>query len=147
MQGRSGCGKTSLIKAINGLWPYGRGNIVFPEGVKSFYAAQDVKLPRISLKQLVCLPGSATTIRTRGSRPRFTRPALASSSSISATKRREGKAWDQVLSGGQKQKLVVARILLHQPGLLFLDEATGALDPEAKIAFHQAIKDNCPESP
>ena len=57
---------------------------------------------------------------------------------------REGRAWDQVLSGGQKQKLVVARIVLHQPGLLFLDEATGALDPQAKIAFHQAIKDHCP---
>ena len=39
----------------------------------------------------------------------------------------------------------MARILLQQPGLLFLDEATGALDPEAKIAFHQAIKDNCPD--
>jgi ABC-type uncharacterized transport system fused permease/ATPase subunit len=39
---------------------------------------------------------------------------------------------------------VVARIILHKPGLLFLDEATGALDPESKIAFHQAIRDNCP---
>ncbi|TIL82082.1 MAG: ATP-binding cassette domain-containing protein, partial [Mesorhizobium sp.] len=58
---------------------------------------------------------------------------------------RDGKNWDQVLSGGQKQKLVVARIVLQQPGLLFLDEATGALDPEGKIAFHQAIKDNCPD--
>ena len=61
-----------------------------------------------------------------------------------ADEAREGKAWDQVLSGGQKQKLVVARILLQQPGLLFLDEAAGALDPQAKIAFHQAIKDHCP---
>ncbi|ODT56478.1 MAG: hypothetical protein ABS59_00860 [Methylobacterium sp. SCN 67-24] len=56
----------------------------------------------------------------------------------------QNKIWDLVLSGGQKQKLVAARILLLQPGLLFLDEATGALDHEAKIAFHQTIKDNCP---
>ncbi|RUV10518.1 ABC transporter ATP-binding protein/permease, partial [Mesorhizobium sp. M1A.F.Ca.IN.022.04.1.1] len=58
LKGESGCGKTSLIKAINGLWPYGRGTIVFPEGVTSFYAAQEVKLQQVSLKQLVCLPGS-----------------------------------------------------------------------------------------
>ena len=59
-QGRIGCGKTSLIKAINGLWPYGQGDIVFPEGVRSYYAAQDVKLPQISLKRLVCLPDRRT---------------------------------------------------------------------------------------
>ena len=56
MTGDSGCGKTSLIKAINGLWPYGRGHVDFPEGVKTFYAAQDVKLPNVSLKELACLP-------------------------------------------------------------------------------------------
>jgi ABC-type uncharacterized transport system fused permease/ATPase subunit len=60
IKGESGCGKTSLIKAINGLWPYGRGTVVFPEGVKSFYAAQEVKLPPLSLKELVCLPDAPT---------------------------------------------------------------------------------------
>ena len=70
---------------------------------------------------------------------------MATSSNTWPTKAAKGKNWDQVLSGGQKQKLVVARIVLQQPGLLFLDEATGALDPEGKIAFHQAIKDNCPD--
>src|SRR5690606_20601043 len=51
VKGESGSGKTSLIKAINGLWPYGTGHIVFPEGVKTFYAAQDVKLPQLTLKE------------------------------------------------------------------------------------------------
>src|SRR5690606_38225340 len=59
VKGESGSGKTSLIKAINGLWPYGTGHIVFPDGVKTFYAAQDVKLPQLTLKELVCLPESA----------------------------------------------------------------------------------------
>ncbi|MGO4839313.1 ATP-binding cassette domain-containing protein, partial [Rhizobiaceae sp. 2RAB30] len=56
LKGPSGCGKTSLLKAINGLWPYGRGDIALPEGVRSMYAAQEVKLPPLSLKALICLP-------------------------------------------------------------------------------------------
>ncbi|WP_269931797.1 ABC transporter ATP-binding protein/permease [Aminobacter sp. HY435] len=143
MRGESGCGKTSLVKAINGLWPYGRGSIVFPEGVRSFYATQDVKLPQVSLKQLVCLPGAASDHSEAKVAVALHKAGLGDFIENLDDEMREGKCWDQVLSGGQKQKLVVARILLLQPGLLFLDEATAALDPEAKIAFHQAIKDNC----
>ncbi|MBZ9740566.1 ABC transporter ATP-binding protein/permease [Mesorhizobium sp. CO1-1-4] len=145
LKGESGCGKTSLIKAINGLWPYGRGTIVFPEGVKSFYAAQEVKLPQVSLKQLVCLPGSEGEHGDAQVAAALHKAGLGDLIEHMANESREGKSWDQVLSGGQKQKLVVARIILQQPGLLFLDEATGALDPDGKIAFHQAIKDNCPD--
>lgn len=145
LKGESGCGKTSLIKAINGLWPYGRGTIVFPEGVKSFYAAQEVKLQQVSLKQLVCLPGSEHDHRDARVAAALHKAGLGDFIEHMGNESREGKSWDQVLSGGQKQKLVVARIILQQPGLLFLDEATGALDPAGKVAFHQAIKDNCPD--
>ncbi|ESW91308.1 ABC transporter ATP-binding protein/permease [Mesorhizobium sp. M0902] len=146
LKGESGCGKTSLVKAINGLWPYGRGTIVFPEGVKSFYAAQEVKLQQVSLKQLVCLPGSEHDYADVQVASALHKAGLGDFIEHLADESREGKIWDQVLSGGQKQKLVVARIVLQQPGLLFLDEATGALDPEGRIAFHQAIKDNCPDA-
>ncbi|MER9206085.1 ABC transporter ATP-binding protein/permease [Mesorhizobium sp. M0771] len=145
LRGESGCGKTSLIKAINGLWPYGRGTIVFPDGVRSFYAAQEVKLQQVSLKQLVCLPGSEDDYGDAQVAAALHKAGLGDFIEHMADESREGKIWDQLLSGGQKQKLVVARIVLQQPGLLFLDEATGALDPDGKIAFHQAIKDNCPD--
>ncbi len=143
IKGESGCGKTSLIKAINGLWPYGQGDIVFPEGVRSYYAAQDVKLQQISLKRLVCLPDSEHAYSDARVASALHKAGLGEFIEHLADEAREGKLWDQVLSGGQKQKLMLARILLHQPGILFLDEATGALDPDAKIAFHQAIKDTC----
>ncbi len=143
IKGESGCGKTSLIKAINGLWAYGRGTVVFPEGVKTFYAAQEVKLPPLSLKELVCLPEAPADYSDTQVAASLHKAGLGDFIEYLADDNQKGKSWDQLLSGGQKQKLVVARILLQQPGLLFLDEATGALDPDGKIAFHQAIKDNC----
>lgn len=146
IKGESGCGKTSLIKAINGLWPYGRGTVVFPEGVKSFYAAQEVKLPPLSLKELVCLPDAPTPYADAKVAAALHKAGLGDFIEHLAQDSKKGKSWDQLLSGGQKQKLVVARILLQQPGLIFLDEATGALDPDGKTAFHQAIKDNCPNA-
>ena len=143
LRGESGCGKSSFIKALNGLWPYGQGTVVFPEGVKTFYAAQDVRLPPVSLKELVCLPDRGEEHSDTVAAAALYKAGLGDFIGHLGENSREGKGWDQELSGGQKQKLIVARILIQQPGLLFLDEATAALDPEGKTAFHQAIKDNC----
>ncbi|MGE0502243.1 MAG: ABC transporter ATP-binding protein/permease [Rhizobiaceae bacterium] len=146
VRGESGCGKTSLLKAISGLWPYGRGEIVLPAGVRALYAAQEVKLPQVSLKDLVCLPDSAEGKADAIVAAALHRAGLGEFIEWLHDEGREGKSWDQVLSGGQKQKLVVARILLHRPGLLLLDEACGALDAEARAAFHQSIKDHCQDA-
>lgn len=144
LMGPSGCGKSSFIKAVNGLWPHGSGDIVLPDDVRVFFAAQEVKLPRLTLKQLVCLPNSDERYGDVRVASVVHKAGLGEFIEYLAAGQREGKSWDEVLSGGQKQRLVLARILLHHPGLLFLDEATGALDPESKIAFHQALKDYCP---
>ncbi|MGE3305957.1 MAG: ABC transporter ATP-binding protein/permease, partial [Rhizobiaceae bacterium] len=144
VKGGSGSGKTSLVRAINGLWPYGRGNIAFPAGVKSFYAAQDIRLPGVTLKQLVCLPDDADDHSDARAAAALHKAGLGELIEHLGDENRNGRAWEQVLSGGQKQRLVAARIILQQPGLLFLDEATGALDPQARTAFHEAIRDNCP---
>ena len=144
VKGESGCGKTSLIRAINGLWPHGAGTIIMPRGIDTFYASQEIKLPSVSLKTLVCLPDRPDGYDDDSVRWALSEAGLGEFGEFLGEDGREGKTWDQMLSGGQKQRLVAARILLHQPGLLFLDEATGALDPEGRVAFHQAIKDNCP---
>lgn len=144
LQGESGCGKTSLIKAINGLWPYGSGEITTMAGMRSFYAAQEVKLPRLTLKELVCLPETAEEHSDARAAAALHKAGLGDFIEFMPTAARDGRNWDDVLSGGQKQRLVLARIIMHRPDLLFLDEATGALDPTAKIEYHQVLKDNCP---
>ncbi|CAM5621921.1 ABC transporter ATP-binding protein/permease [Mycolicibacterium aubagnense] len=110
LKGESGSGKTSLIKAINGLWPYGRGTVVFPEGVKTFYAAQEVKLPPVSLKELVCLPDLPDDHSDTKAAAALHRAGLGEFIEYLSETTRDNHSWDQVLSGGQKQKLIVARI-------------------------------------
>lgn len=144
LQGDSGCGKTSLIKAINGLWPYGSAEITMMEGMRSFYAAQDVKLPRLTLKELICLPYNAEEHSDARVAAALHKAGLGDFIENLADLTRDGKNWDDLLSGGQKQRLVLARIVLQKPDIVFLDEATGALDPSAKIEYHQALKDSCP---
>jgi ABC-type uncharacterized transport system fused permease/ATPase subunit len=143
IKGESGSGKTCLLKAMNGLWGYGRGEIFYPKGAATMYAAQEVKLPGVSLKQLVCLPMDEDHFNDASVAAALHRAGMGDFIENLCDDSRDGTSWDQLLSGGQKQKLVLARILLHRPAVLFLDEATGALDPESKIAFHQAIKDHC----
>ncbi|MCA1409280.1 ABC transporter ATP-binding protein/permease [Ensifer sp. IC3342] len=142
--GESGSGKSSLLKAINGFWPHGRGAVVLPRNVRSLYAAQDVKLPHISLKELICLPEPVEAYSDAEVIAALRKASLSGFVGNLGKEGRDNQRWDQLLSGGQKQKVVLARILLHRPELLFLDEPTSALDRQASIAFHQAIRDHCP---
>ncbi|MFA1671828.1 ATP-binding cassette domain-containing protein [Rhizobium mongolense] len=144
--GDSGSGKTSLLKAINGLWAHGRGAIMTPRHVRSLYAAQDVRLQAVSLKDLVCLPDSVDEHLDTSVAAALHKAGLGEFIEELSRDGRDGQSWDQLLSGGQKQKLVLARVLLLRPGLLFLDEATSALDTQAVHAFLHAIKDHCREA-
>lgn len=141
--GQSGSGKTSLLKAIHGLWAHGRGEITTPRHVRSLYAAQDVKFPAVSLKDLVCLPDSVSRHQDKNVAAALNKAGLGEFIEDLSKDGHDGQSWDQLLSGGQKQKLVLARILLLRPGLLFLDEATSALDTQAAYALLQTIKERC----
>ena len=147
VRGHNGCGKSSLLKAIAGLWPYGSGDIVHPEGGKLFFAGQDPDLPpRLSLKELVTYPSFGE------SRSDVEVAAVLSDVGLGRFIRdmddelHHGKPWNSVFSGGQRQRLVLARILLQRPDVLLLDEACAALDPPAMLEFHRQIREALPRS-
>ena len=126
--GESGTGKSTLVRAIAGLWPWGGGSIEVKKGAKIFLLPQRPYVPIGTLRRAATYPDAAESRASRMSPTRFKRVGLEHL----IDKLDEEAPWDQTLSGGEKQRLAFARILLHKPDIVVLDEATAALDPKSQ---------------
>ncbi len=147
IRGENGSGKSSFLKALAGLWPYGSGRVAWPEDSTVFFAGQDPDLPeRLTLKALVCYPAYEESRSDVEVAAALADVGLGKFIRALDDELWQGRPWRSVLSGGQRQRLVLARIVLHQPDILLLDEATSAMDPRAAQEFHVILRDRCPEA-
>jgi putative ATP-binding cassette transporter len=147
LTGHNGCGKSSLMKAVAGLWPYGEGHVSLREGATLFFAGQESDIPdRLTLKALVTYPDHPEQHSDISAAAALSRANLGSFISNLEDDLYQGRNWRDVLSGGQKQRLVLARILLARPDLLLLDEATAAMDTDAAIEFHLTLRESLPRT-
>jgi ABC-type uncharacterized transport system fused permease/ATPase subunit len=147
LSGCNGCGKSSLLKAIAGLWPYGEGEITLGGDQRLFFAGQEPDIPdRLTLKALAAYPSTSDAFDEDKVADTLAVVGLGSFRHALAHDLHHGKPWRTVLSGGQKQRLVLARMLLQQPDLLLLDEATSALDPQASLDFHAILRERLPQA-
>jgi vitamin B12/bleomycin/antimicrobial peptide transport system ATP-binding/permease protein len=147
LRGPSGCGKSSLLKAVAGLWPYGEGHIKMKSGTTIFFAAQEPDLPdRMNLKTLATYPDHPEAHSDIEVAQALAHAGLGEFIHALPDELHHGNNWRNVFSGGQKQRLVLARILLARPDILLLDEATSALDVDAVMNFHLVLRKALPKS-
>lgn len=147
LNGQNGCGKSSLLKAVAGIWPYGEGQVAMRQGARLFFAGQEPDVPdRLSLKALVTYPDHPEQHSDIAAASALSRVGLGGFVHCLGDDLYQGKNWRDVFSGGQKQRLVLARILLAKPDILLLDEATAALDVDAIVEFHMTLCECLPET-
>ncbi len=139
--GRSGSGKSTLFRAIAGIWPFGNGRIERPLG-SYLFLPQRPYLPLGTLRHAITYPGDE-----RAYEPGVVRQALTAAGLPALVERiDEEQPWSQMLSGGEQQRLAIARALLIRPDWLFLDEATSSLDPAAEDELYSALRQHLPET-
>ncbi|TCW76792.1 ABC transporter ATP-binding protein [Burkholderia sp. SRS-46] len=140
--GKSGAGKSTFMRAIAGLWPFGDGAIDAPVGARMMFVPQTSYLPIGTLKAALTYPATADAYGDDACRD-----ALRACRLEEYVDRLDETAhWTRVLSPGEQQRLAGARVLLHKPDFLFLDEATSALDADNEARLYHMFNERLPQA-
>jgi vitamin B12/bleomycin/antimicrobial peptide transport system ATP-binding/permease protein len=134
--GPTGAGKSTLVRAIAGIWPFGRGEVRLRED-RILFLPQRPYLPLGTLSCALLYPrGDNSPLPTERLAEVLEEVGLGAL----ATELDVIGNWSQRLSLGEQQRLAFARILLAEPTLVFLDEATSALDERSEAELYGMIK-------
>lgn len=142
IQGQSGIGKTTLLRTLAGLWPYAKGDIYRPLE-SSLFLSQKPYLPQGKLIDALYYPSSVPPkVNLEEAASFLAKVQLA----YLSDKLMEMEDWTKVLSLGEQQRLSFARILLHKPKVVFLDEASASLDEGLEDAMYRLLKESLPQT-
>jgi vitamin B12/bleomycin/antimicrobial peptide transport system ATP-binding/permease protein len=142
VRGPSGVGKSTLFRAIAGIWPFGSGKIRVPGNARKLFLPQKPYLPIGTLRDAITYPEKSGA---------FTDSEIVEILELCrlnefVQRLDETAHWEQVMSPGEQQRLAFARALLYQPEWLFLDEATAALDDASQDYLYSLLKSRLPHT-
>ena len=142
VSGMSGSGKTSLIRAIAGLWPWGKGTITGLDNAMLFVVPQRPYVPTTTLRNALRYPNGNGVVEDGAYIAALRRAGLSNlQHRLDETVR-----WDHALSNGEMQRLSIARVLVQRPGIVLLDEALGALEETSRRELLQCLRQDLPET-
>jgi vitamin B12/bleomycin/antimicrobial peptide transport system ATP-binding/permease protein len=142
ISGPTGAGKTTLFRALAGIWPFGQGDVLVPAQARVLFLPQRPYLPIASIRDAVSYPAPGGTFDDDRVRAALGDTGLANLSNDLD----HVDNWSSRLSVGEQQRVAVARVLLHEPDWVFLDEATSALDDEAERHMYELLSQRLPQA-
>lgn len=138
VKGPSGSGKSTLFRALAGIWPWTSGRLRRPADfdARVMFLPQRPYFPNGSLRDALAYPEPAER-HSDAELQQALREALLPDL---VARLDEHDTWGQKLSGGEQQRLAIARALLKKPRWLFVDEATSALDETAEATLYARLQ-------
>ncbi|MGL4668216.1 MAG: ABC transporter ATP-binding protein/permease, partial [Saezia sp.] len=143
LEGPSGMGKSTLFKSIAGLWSHCSGHVFLPKG-KILFLPQKPYLPLGDLSTSITYPNMERN--PQEARDLLMQVGLSKESVLEQVESLQGMTTENTFSGGEQQRLIIARILSIKPDWVFLDEATSALDSDAEKKLYTLLRASLPNT-
>ena len=139
IRGQSGSGKSTIMRAIAGVWPWGHGAVELPKARMTFMP-QKPYFPLGTLREAILYPERPDGVGDEDLREALHKVGL----DHLRGRLDETERWDHILSGGEQQRVAFARVLVQKPQWVFMDEATSALDEPGQANIMRLLAEDLP---